>query len=254
MNKQFYFLSGLPRSGSTLLTTLLAQNPKIHAEGNSAVCQLMWDTHVSIVSNAAQQLWASGRVHSAESIVRGIPHIYYNDVEKPYVIDKCRSWTLPANMQLIKQYITTKPKVIVLLRPIEQILGSFYNLYVRNNTTPDANFFVDMLAARSEPIMRSFDGVMSTIGANNKDFLYITYDKLVKDTVSTLRLVYDFLDMDYYDHNLTNIINEHPEDDTVYELEYYHEVRPTINVQSYDVDVPRDILDKCKQLNFLLGV
>ncbi len=41
--KNFYFISGLPRTGSTLLSSILYQNPLIHTEGNSALCQLMWD-------------------------------------------------------------------------------------------------------------------------------------------------------------------------------------------------------------------
>ena len=44
-------LSGLPRTGSTLLSAILYQNPKIHAEGNSGLCQLMWDLEVSCKHN-----------------------------------------------------------------------------------------------------------------------------------------------------------------------------------------------------------
>ena len=39
--QQFVCLSGLPRTGSTLLSAILSQNPLIHAEGNSAVSPLM---------------------------------------------------------------------------------------------------------------------------------------------------------------------------------------------------------------------
>ena len=59
--EQFVCLSGLPRSGSTLLTAILSQNPLIHAEGNSAVCQLMWDLHQSGLTTAKEQLKANGR-------------------------------------------------------------------------------------------------------------------------------------------------------------------------------------------------
>lgn len=31
MNHQFHFISGLPRSGSTLLSAILSQNPRFHA-------------------------------------------------------------------------------------------------------------------------------------------------------------------------------------------------------------------------------
>ena len=47
MIDKFIGLSGLPRSGATLLSAILDQNPEIHAEGSSAVCQLMWDVHKS---------------------------------------------------------------------------------------------------------------------------------------------------------------------------------------------------------------
>ena len=41
---KFYFDSGLPRSGSTLLTALLNQNPNIHAGTLSPVFELMYYT------------------------------------------------------------------------------------------------------------------------------------------------------------------------------------------------------------------
>jgi sulfotransferase len=37
MTKQFHFISGLPRSGSTLLSALLLQNPRFHAGMTSPV-------------------------------------------------------------------------------------------------------------------------------------------------------------------------------------------------------------------------
>ena len=39
---KFYFDCGLPRSGSTLLTALLNQNPDIHAGTLSPVLELMY--------------------------------------------------------------------------------------------------------------------------------------------------------------------------------------------------------------------
>ena len=61
MKKQFVFLSGLPRTGSTLLSAILSQNPKIYSEGNSAVCQLMFDMQQSCINKAKEQLIANKR-------------------------------------------------------------------------------------------------------------------------------------------------------------------------------------------------
>jgi hypothetical protein len=78
--KQFVCLSGLPRTGSTLLSAILGQNPKIHAEGNSAVCQLMWDMYCSCTQNAKEQLLANNRSHTMMNLIKSIPQVYYKDI------------------------------------------------------------------------------------------------------------------------------------------------------------------------------
>ena len=40
-DKTIYFVAGLPRSGSTLLTNLLAQNPRMHATPTSGIIAML---------------------------------------------------------------------------------------------------------------------------------------------------------------------------------------------------------------------
>ena len=51
---KFYFDCGLPRSGSTLLTALLNQNPNIHAGTLSPVFELMYYTNEILQGEQAQ--------------------------------------------------------------------------------------------------------------------------------------------------------------------------------------------------------
>ena len=51
---KFYFDCGLPRSGSTLLTALLNQNPNIHAGTLSPVMELMYYTDSILKGEQAQ--------------------------------------------------------------------------------------------------------------------------------------------------------------------------------------------------------
>ena len=137
---QFMFISGLPRTGSTLLSSILSQNPKLYSEGNSGVCQLMWDMQQSCLLNIDEQLESSGRYFTAIDLISSIPNIYYKGLDKKIIFDKCRAWTFPLNTQLIKKYITSTPKIIVLERPIQEIVASFValrraNNYVGNKTT-----------------------------------------------------------------------------------------------------------------------
>jgi sulfotransferase len=129
--EQFVCLSGLPRSGSTLLSAILSQNPKIHSEGNSAVCQLMWDMQQSCLNNCKEQLSANKREDTAKDLIKSIPEIYYNNIDEneKIIVDKCRSWTIPENVNLLKEYVDKDIKIIVLERPILNIINSCSKLF-----------------------------------------------------------------------------------------------------------------------------
>ena len=105
MYNQFVCLSGLPRSGSTLLSAILSQNPLIHAEGNSAVCQLMWDIQKTCCTTASEQLKANMRFQTVFDLISSVPRIYYKNITEKIVVDKCRSWTIEANYNLLSQFI-----------------------------------------------------------------------------------------------------------------------------------------------------
>lgn len=244
---KFFFLSGLPRSGSTLLSAILSQNKDIHAEGNSALCQLMWDSQQSCKTTAFEQLAANNRFEKMQSMLCAtLPYMFYDGVEKKYVVDKCRSWALPDNMQMIRDYITDSPKVIVLVRPIEDIVRSFMQLNIDNNRkdiSPE-----DMLREWSEPIMRSYNGAMFAKNNNNGEFLFVDYDRLVDNTKTQLQRIYKFFDIETATHDLNNIKNKHQEIDEVYGLKGQHDIRPSISKRNLAYKLPSDVYKKCSKL------
>jgi len=224
----FVALSGLPRTGSTLLSSLLSQNPKVHAEGNSAVCQLMWDMQQSCEVNAAEQLQANGRQADQDALVSSIPAIYYRNVRATQIVDKCRSWTLPDNMAMMRRYITDDPKVIVMTRPLDEIVASFVRLRKANGwDDPEAG----LLEPMTEPIMRSQFGVDYARATNSGEFLFIEYADLVSDPQAVVDSIYSFCEWKPFVHHFHNIANAHPENDAVYGLAGMHDVRPTIGVR-----------------------
>jgi sulfotransferase len=239
----FVALSGLPRTGSTLLSAILSQNPEIHAEGNSAVCQLMWDMQQSVVNS--EQIKASSK-NLLDALVKPIPHTYYANITKPIVVDKCRSWTLPANMEILNRYFDNTPKVIVLVRPLVEIVASFISLRKKNNwINPEEGLLDD----GSEPIMRSLAGVEWARKNNNGEFLFVTYDELVDDTQVSLDRIYEHCGWRSFEHNLDNIINEYQEIDPVYGLVDLHNVRPQISRQTVDIDLSDELIEKCNRLD-----
>ena len=250
--KQFVMLSGLPRTGSTLLSSILNQNPKIHAEGNSGLCQLMWDLEQSCKNNCGQQLTASGRMpNTMYDVVSALPNLYYKNVKKPIIFDKCRSWTLYENVRILREYFPHKPKIVVMIRKMEDIIKSFAKLELENGFPLEkinqlcANYFIPM----SEPIMRSLNGIVYALECNSDEFLFVNYDDLIDNPNETLNKIYNFCEWDYYNHDLKNIINKFPEDDEFYGLKGFHQIRPTINKINNNIVLPNEILNFCKELD-----
>jgi sulfotransferase len=247
MIKNFMGLSGLPRTGSTLLSAILSQNPEIHAEGNSAVCQLMWDAQCSIYGTCNEQLTASNRLDTGIELIKNIPNIYYKDITASTVIDKCRSWTLPDNMGMLTRYFEHKPKVLVLERPLVEIVRSFVALRQANNYQGDPE--EGLLDTWSEPIMRSYEGVKWAKSNNNGEFLFVQYNDLINNTKSTINTIYEFCKLESFEHDFNNIVNKHPENDEVYGMLGQHDIRPTINKRDLDVKLSKEIIAKCKSLS-----
>lgn len=247
MFKKFIGLSGLPRSGSTLLSSIFSQNPDIHAEGNSALCQLMWDLQQSCRGFANEQLVVTNRLTTEKDVVSALPYQYYKDVKASTIIDKCRSWTHPLNVEMLYRYFDQKPKIIVLVRPVLEIVRSFVALRIKNNY--QGNLEEGLLQPNSEPIMRSLEGVRWARLNNNGEFLFINYHDLVDNTKDTIDKIYEFCELDSFEHQFDNIVNMHPENDDMYILNYQHIVRPQIGYRQHDIILSDEIIERCKHLD-----
>ena len=251
-------LSGLPRSGSTLLSAILNQNPRIHAEGNSAVCQFVWDIHQSGTVHANEQLQGNNRTQTMGDIIKAVPAIYYKDISptKKIVVDKCRSWTIDTNVAILKKYIDPNIKIIVLERSVTAIMKSFMKLYVKNNW-PAANIEATLkalLVPSAEPIMRSIGGInLAKKNNTQQNFLFIHYDDLIAQPAETLQRIYTFCEWAPYTHDFQNIVNTHPENDDFYQLKGFHDVRSKVGKEENAVVLPPDIAEKCRKIDALIG-
>ena len=227
MGKNFLFQAGLPRTGSTVLSAILDQNPDIHAGQNSPVCQLMWDIQVSCENGASQQLRASDRAVFQDDLLNILPDLYYSHVPEPTVVDKCMTWTLPLNLNLIRRYITSDPKIVVLTRPVDEIVESFVNAYHRAGLDCD----VDLLRAKGEPIMRSADGAQWAREMNTGEFLFVEYADFMADPATTLERIYNHYGLPVFDHNFDNIECHHPENELVHGVPGLHTVRSELGIR-----------------------
>ena len=180
----------------------------------------MWSASQSVKRN---KQW-NGNLRETEHIVHKLPQLYYGDIKKPIVIDKCRAWSLPLNMEMIKEYITPNPKVILCVRPIDDIVKSFEKLFANNGRNDfDSSPFASELSM-------SIAGVRDAVDKKDPEtFLLVDFDDLVNEPNRVINSIYNFLGLESFNHDLNNIVNENQEDDSVYGLTGMHDVRRAIS-------------------------
>ena len=238
-----------------MLSALLSQNPAIHAEGNSGLCQIMWDTQQSCRHAAKEQLAANNRLNSIHDIVSQLPHTYYNRIgtKEKIVLDKCRTWTLPANMQMLNDFVSKDTRVIVLVRPIVEIVRSFVRLYKQNGRyTPSVER--DLLKPNTDPLMRPFVGLKSALQDKSGRFMFVSYRDLVEDTAQTLKGIYNFCGWDQFIHNTNNIKPKYAENDNIYGLKGMHSVRKKVGYQKNHTQLMDETVQKCIELDKALNL
>ena len=254
--EQFVCLSGLPRAGSTLLSAILSQNPLIHAEGNSAVCQLLWDMYKACLTTAKEQLKANGReITTMQTLLTNIPKLYYNNlaVGEKIVVDKCRSWTMYDNIFLLEKYVDVNYKIIILERSVTAIVKSFAKLYKANGVGKQ-NALENLLIPNSEPIMRSLAGI-NLAKKNNQDnhFLFVKYEDLVSDPADVIKRIYAFCGWAPFPHDFQNVVCKYPELDEVYGLKGMHQIHETVRPRENAVVLKPKVSDNCAKIDKLMG-
>ena len=124
MDKQLYFLSGLPRSGSTVLAAILNQNPATHVSTTSALGAALeglattWHNDPLLIENDKDR-------SKLAQTMRGVIDAFYKELSKPIIIDKSRNWPTPVIMQAMAQVLGQKPKIVATVRSVPDCMASF---------------------------------------------------------------------------------------------------------------------------------
>ena len=211
-------MGGLPRSGSTLLTAILNQHPDIYASPMSPLLGMYWKLHEATYNT---EFWNAGlRNDSAERTLNSLGNLFYADIQKPIVIDKSRSWGTPGN-QIVAEAFSNKPKTIIVLRPILEVLSSFIRLAEKNpdnfidKALGENDFYVkyyrDVNEARCDWLMRSNGEIdqsllaIATLLQNPETCHVVWYDDLISQPQKCLTDIYKFLNIENFIHSFNKI-------------------------------------------------
>ncbi len=218
-----YFLSSLPRSGSTLLASLLNQRPDTFASTTSNLCDVMggavkeWELNLATISSG-------GNREEIIRILRGMVNNRY--VNHDINFDKSRTWPDPQIMKTMLE-VQGKIKIVATVRPIVQCLASFVRI-----AKPDD---VQDFCKNSQLVKHLFD-TYSTLKSGYKfrpeSFLFIEYDDLVFHYQEQMDRISEFIGAINYDHDAENVPPS-GEVDEVWGIEGLHDVRSTIERRIY---------------------
>jgi sulfotransferase len=264
--KTFYFMAGLPRSGSTLLSSILNQNPRFYSGPSSPVLGVMYAVEENFTTNELYTGYP--KPNQVIEIIGSIPHHFYSDVEKPVVFDKNRAWT--ARVPYIEQYIKQQAKILVPVRRVDEILTSVLSMIHRNpfqEGQDRINFVDEYLVKTNQPIndynrcthllnpdgivYESLNAVKLGLEQNMRDKMhFVDYNDMVSNPEQVMEDIYDFLGEEYYEHTFDGLSNIHRENDlNTYGLGDMHEVHSKLEKTSSSPEsvLPKEILDLYEQ-------
>ncbi|MHC8384394.1 sulfotransferase family protein [Pseudomonas sp. LB3P14] len=257
---QFHFISGLPRSGSTLLSAILLQNPRFHAGMTSPVGALF--SGVLEQCSAGSEFGAVIDTDLRRRLLRGLFDSFYADkADKPVVFDTNRLWSsrLPAISDLFPQ-----AKVIACVRNVAWVMDSIERLY-RANPFENTKLFGDAierntvysrcetLAQRNRLVGFAWAALKEAYYGEHADSLLIVdYDLLTQAPDRVMRLVYDFIGEPWFEHDFDNLAYDAPEFDLALGVSGLHKVKPKVELQSRRTILPPDLFKQYAELSFWL--
>jgi sulfotransferase len=238
--KTYHFLAGLPRSGNTVVSSILNQNPDFYSSPLSPVCEYMWSLQSQMYSS--ENVIRQGDTTGSENVISNVLPSYYKNIDKPIIFDREKNWGNAANVEMLKKYINPSPKIIYTVRPIVDVLASAVQIYTKTPKLKEEMvrqgwWFRDYLSYEDnicDYLMRPWgeiDRMMSSIDTltkvENKDvFFIIEYDELVSSPKDVMNNLYKFLDLEPYKHDFKNIIKTHVDyEDRIGAPDDMHKVR-----------------------------
>jgi sulfotransferase len=193
MKKTLHFLSGIPRSGSTVLAAILNQNPMTHVSTTSGLVHALdglantWHSAGLLNENDPQ------RTKLAQTM-RGAIDAFYEDTDKPVVIDKSRGWPIGQIMGAMTQVLDRQPKIIATVRSVPDCAASF----IRIAKPADLDEFMAS-GQLMDHLKAAYISLQNGYEYAPENFLFVEYEDLLAKPKAQLARIHEFLGL-YYLH------------------------------------------------------
>ena len=248
--KEFFFISGLPRSGSTLLSAILRQNPEFYADIASPVQSLILSTINVITESESNYLIDEDR---RKHILKSIFNAFYDAVEPNTVFDTNKNWT--AKTSLLKD-LYPQTKIICCVRDLPWILDSFERISAKNSLYSETLIDVEArqtVTTRCDALMdvkkeglvvKPYHFLEEGLMLNPDMIMLVEYEMLCKQPESVMRELYAFIGKPYFDHDFKNVEYENEVYDKALNMKSLHTVRKEVTWQERPTILPKSVWEK----------
>ena len=208
-SRKLFFLIALPRSGNTLFTSIINQNPEIACTANSVTLEIMKNLYLIKQTDTFQNFPDQ---KSLDNVLDNVYDLYYKDWPQRIIIDRGPVMTsgAPGNFELMQQHFKPGFKCIVLLRDLMEVFASYMQWYTEN-----LNSFVNKLGKNDEEkllaLMNKDGAIVKEIKSIQTAYKYpkmchfIKYDDMVANPEQEFRKIYKFIDEPYFNHRFIDL-------------------------------------------------
>ncbi|TFW25508.1 sulfotransferase [Massilia arenosa] len=253
----YHFISGLPRSGSTLLSGILRQNPRFRAGMTSPVGALC--AALLAQFSAGSEFAPLVSQEQRRAILRSMFSAFYAGTPQPVIMDTNRAWC--SRMGLV-QDLFPGSKVIACVRNVGWVMDSFERRY-RANPYEFTRLFpgnplrstvytrLDGLAQHDQTVGYAWASLREAFyGEHASSLLLVDYDLLARSPAQVLPLVYRFLGEQPFDHDFDNVEYDAEEFDLALGAPGLHRVRAKVEFTPRRAVIPPDLFEKYSQMSF----
>ena len=258
--KEFFFLAGMQRSGATIISQILNQNPDIWVTPASPLFRMMVTQSQSHNELENKDYNTSTEI---DNVIATIPHAFYQDKSAKYIIDKNLNWPSPTGVEVITKYITKNVKFICPVRNVLDVLTSFDTIV---NAHPDSknNIMDEQVLATTDADKPLADRRADFLMRDDKDvslslnfmkhalipeyrhlFHFVDYDDFINNPQKEINKIYEYLEIKKYNHEFENIKDVSGiSEDSLTRIKNLHTIRSTIEKKSRkpeDVFLPETI-------------
>jgi len=244
--KEYFFLTSLPRSGNTLLGSLINQNNNVTVSANSILIDVLFKLNEIKIFNKYYHNFPDEQ--SFDNISRNVFNNYYQNYKAHKIINR-GMWGTTGNLYLLKKIIK-KPKFIILYRPVLECLASFIRIEKPNNIQEACNYYMG-----EKGIINMSLCSIKNILKEKEESILVDYKDLITDPIKTVKTIFNFIEEDFINIKINNFnqfsANNISYDDSVLKSPLHTIRTDKIELNKYNIKdyLPSNIINNYSNLD-----